>query len=132
MSDVDRSVAFYTDVFELPVTERHGRYAFLSFGGYHYDVALQGVGPDAPGQSAGVGLYHAALEVDDDDELAALHEQMTDQGVNVAPVDHGISRALYFDDPDRDGLEAYVDTRDSEGEEWAGENEPFDPSVPPR
>ena len=25
VSDVDRSVAFYTDVFELSVTERHGR-----------------------------------------------------------------------------------------------------------
>ena len=132
VSDVNRSVAFYTDVLELSVTERHGRYAFLSFGEHHHDVALQGVGPDAPGQSAGVGLYHAAFEVADDDELAALHEQVTDRGVDVAPVDHGISRALYFDDPDGNGLEAYVDTRDSEGEEWAGENEPFDPSVPPR
>ena len=44
VSDVDRSVAFYTDVFELSVTERHGQCAFLSFGEHHHDVALQGVG----------------------------------------------------------------------------------------
>ena len=69
VSDVDRSVAFYTDVFELSVTERHGRYAFLSFGEHHHDVALQGVGPGAPGQSAGVGLYHAAFEVADRETL---------------------------------------------------------------
>ena len=75
VSDVDRSVAFYTDVFELSVTERHGRYAFLSFGEHHHDIALQGVGPDAPGQSAGVSLYHAAFEVADDDELAALYNR---------------------------------------------------------
>ena len=48
VNDVDRSVAFYTNVFELAVTERHGRYAFLSFGDHHHDVALQEVGPDAP------------------------------------------------------------------------------------
>ena len=117
VSDVDRSVAFYTDVFELAVTERHGRYAFLSFGHHHHDVALQEVGPDAPGQSAGVSLYHAAFEVADDDELAALHERVTDRGVDVSPVDHGISRALYFEDPDGNGPEAYVDTRDADDEE---------------
>ena len=127
MSDVDRSVAFYTDVFELAVTERHGRYAFLSFGKHHHDVALQEVGPDAPHPGLGVGLYHAAFEVVDDDELAALHERVTHRGVDVSPVDHGISRALYFEDPDGNGLEAYVDTRDADDEEWAGRNRRFDP-----
>lgn len=68
----------------------------------------------------------------DREALWALHERVTDRGVDVSSVDRGISRALYFDDPDGNGLEAYVDTRDSKGEEWAGENEPFDPSVPPR
>ena len=66
------------------------------------------------------------------DAPAATHDRLRERGVEVSPVDHGISRALYFDDPDGNGLEAYVDTRDSKGEEWAGENEPFDPSVPPR
>ena len=129
MSDVDRSVAFYTDVFELAVTERHGRYAFLSFGHHHHDVALQEVGPDAPGPDPGVGLYHAAFEVADEDELAALHERVTDRGVDVSLVDHGISRVLYFEDPDGNGLEAYVDTRDADDEEWAGRNRRFDPAA---
>jgi len=132
VSDIDWSVAFYTDVFELSVTERHGQCAFLSFNEHHHDVALQGVGPDAPGRSVGVGLYHAAFEVADREALGALHERVTDRGVDVSPVDRGISRALYFDDPDGNGLEAYVDTRDADDGEWAGENEPFDLSVPPR
>ena len=54
---------------------------------------------------------------------------MTDRGVDVSPVDHGISRALYFEDPDGNGLEACVDTRDADDEEWAGRNRRFDPAA---
>lgn len=125
--DVQQSVAFYTDVFGLQETERVGRYAFLTFGEHHHDVALQEVGEGAPGPGAGIGLYHAAFELDDMDALAALYEDLRERGVRVSPVDHGISKALYFDDPSGNGLEAYVDTRDEPTEEWAGENEPFDP-----
>jgi catechol 2,3-dioxygenase len=123
--DLDRSVAFYTDVLDLDVTEDHGRYAFLSFGDHHHDVALQAVPPDAPGPGDGVGLYHAAVELEDLEALAAVHGRLTDRGVGASPVDHGISKALYFEDPSGNGLEAYVDTRDAPDERWAGTNRPF-------
>lgn len=47
----------------------------------------------------------------------------------MSPVDHGISKALYFDDPSGNGVEAYIDTRDDHGGEWAGVNERFDPTA---
>ena len=125
--DVDRAVAFYTDVFGLEESERIGRYAFLTFGEHHHDVALQEVGPDAPGPGGGVGLYHVAFEVDDEDELRELYERLTERGVTVSPVDHGISKALYFADPSGNGLEAYVDTRDQLTEDWDGRSARFDP-----
>ena len=65
----------------------------------------------------------------DDDELAALHERVTDRGVDVSPVNQGISRALYFDDPDGNGLEVYLDTRDEGGDDWDGRNRRFDPDA---
>jgi len=126
--DLEEGVAFYIDAFGLEVTERHGRYAFLSFGDHHHDVALQEVGPDAPSPGAGVGLYHAAVELPDLEALAALRDRLADRGVDVTPVDHGISRALYFEDPSGNGLEAYVDTRASDDEQWGGTNRPFEPS----
>jgi catechol 2,3-dioxygenase len=126
--DVDRAVAFYRDVLGLDVTERTGNYAFLSYGDRHHDVALQGVGADADGPGRGVGLYHAAFEVPDADALRATHRRLRERGVAVSPVDHGISKALYFDDPDGNGLEVYLDTRDErDREEWRGENSRFDP-----
>lgn len=128
--DLDRAVAFYRDVFDLAVNERHGRFAFLTWGSHHHDVALQAVGADAPDAGRGVGLYHAAVEVDSERELGDVHDRLDDRGVAVTPVDHGISRALYFDDPAGNGLEAYVDTRDErDRSEWRGQNERFDPST---
>jgi len=85
VDDVERCVAFYTDVFGLEVSERHDRYAFLSFGDHHHhDVALQEVGSDAPGPGPGVGLYHAAFEMADLEALAGLYEELRDRGVAVS------------------------------------------------
>ena len=43
-------------------------------------------------------------------------------------MDHGISKALYFDDPDGNGVEVYLDTRaERDQRRWSGQNEYFDP-----
>ncbi|WP_435335044.1 VOC family protein [Haloarchaeobius sp. TZWWS8] len=128
--DLDRAVSFYSEVLGLDVTERLGRYAFLSWGERHHDVALQELGEDASGPGSGVGLYHAAYEVDSRAALRAVYERLRDRSVSVTPVDHGISLALYFDDPDGNGCEVYLDTRaERETREWSGQNDRFDPTA---
>jgi catechol 2,3-dioxygenase len=125
---LEPAVEFYTSLFDLEVVERHARFAFLSWGERHHDVALQAVGADAPGPSPGVGLYHVAFEVPDAEALASLYDRLLERGTDVSPVDHGISKALYFDDPAGNGVEAYVDTRESyDRSEWRGRNDYFDP-----
>ncbi|MEF8825705.1 MAG: VOC family protein [Halapricum sp.] len=127
--DIERALAFYIEVLALEVTERHGRYAFCSWGEQHHDVALQGIGEDAPGPGPGVGMYHAAFEVETPETLRTVYERLREHDVLVSPVDHGISKALYFDDPDGNGLEVYLDTRETqEQSNWQGRNEPFDPT----
>jgi len=131
--NLDRAVEFYRDVIGLDVRERHDRFAFLSFGDHHHDLALQAVGTDPsdptdPGPTPSVGLYHAAFEVPSAAALSAVYERLQARDVLVSPVDHGISQALYFDDPDGNGLEVYRDTRaESDRERWEGKNERFDP-----
>lgn len=126
---VDRAVAFYESVLGLSVTERHGNFAFLSWGDHHHDVALQGLGENAPAPGPGVGLYHAAFEVESPTALAEIYERLRERDVQVSPVDHGISKAIYFDDPDGNGIEVYLDMReDRDVEHWQGRNERFDPS----
>ena len=135
VTDVDDAVAFYTDVLGLDVTERVDRYAFLSFGEHHHDLALQGIGAaetddGVPAEPRGprVGLFHSAWEVDSPADLRETAERLGERGVAVSPVDNGISKALYFDDPDGNGVEVYLDTREERDiEQWNGRNERFDP-----
>jgi catechol 2,3-dioxygenase len=127
--DLDHSVAFYTRFLALHVTERVGdSYVFLTGGATHHEIALQNVGPDAPQPpAAGTGLYHVAFEAPSRADFAAVYRALNAAGVSVATVDHLISWAMYFDDPDGNGLEVYWDTRGEPGgrELWRGENHPL-------
>lgn len=126
---LDRSVDFYADLLGLRESDRQGNFAFLSFGDHHHDLALQAIGGGAPGPGPGVGLYHTAWEVESPEALREVYDRLRERGVDVTPVDHRISKALYFDDPDGNGVEVYLDTREETGRtEWGGENRSFDPA----
>src|SRR6266446_107463 len=127
--DLQRSVDFYTRFLGLHVTEQvDNAYVFLTGGAFHHEVALQNVGSNVPHPPAhGTGLYHVAFEVPDKRSFVAAYRTLTAAGIPVATVDHYISWAMYFDDPDGNGLEIYWDTRDEPGgrQLWRGENAPL-------
>lgn len=125
--DVGRSEAFYRDLLGLEVTERVGdRFTFMSFGREHHDLALQQLGEQAPLPGPHfVGLYHFAVDVRDEAGLAAVARRLLDHSEPFSAVDHGISKALYFNDPDGNGVEVYCDTRAERGQ-WQGQTRPLD------
>lgn len=122
--DLERSVAFYRGVLGLSVTETLGDdFVFLSASDAHHELALQRAGgPADPRSPRSPGLYHTAWEVPDDRAFASAYRTLLDAGVAVQAVDHGISRALYFSDPDGNGVEIYLDRRAEPGgtTEWRG------------
>lgn len=122
--DLERAIGFYSRVLGLRVTERvDAHFAFLSGGDAHHEVALQELGPEAAGPDPhGVGLYHVAFEVPDAASLATAYDMLVEAGIPVAAVDHAISWALYFVDPDGNGVEIYLDRRRSPGGDalWHG------------
>ena len=129
VKELERSVAFYTDMFDLEVTERLGdRFAFLTGNEMHHTLALQALGEgalNAPPKT--VGLFHVAFEVPTKETFAESYRELKRQGVEVFTIDHLISWAMYFDDPDGNGLEIYVDTRseDDGAKSWQGNNRPL-------
>lgn len=122
--DLDRSVAFYREVLGIEVTETLGDdFVFLSGGDAHHELALQRAGgPTEPRSPRSPGLYHTAWEVPDDGAFASAYRTLLESGTTVQAVDHGISRALYFADPDGNGVEIYLDRRAEPGgtSEWRG------------
>jgi catechol 2,3-dioxygenase len=113
VSDLDRSLAFYRDLLGFEVTAMYGyQAAFLSAGGYHHHIALntwQSKGaPPAPQTSP--GLYHTAILYPTRKDLATVFERLKKANYPFTGAsDHGVSEALYLNDPDRNGVELYWD-----------------------
>jgi len=103
--DVDRSVAFYTDVLGFIVVHRRPAAAFLraAESDNDHDLGLFGVRGTGTKPGSGVGLYHLAWSVNTLPELAAFAEKLTNAGALVGSSDHAVSKSLYGKDPD--GLE---------------------------
>ncbi|HEV2108216.1 MAG TPA: VOC family protein [Thermomicrobiales bacterium] len=113
VADLERAVAFYRDVLGFQVTQRYGDQAvFLSAGGYHHHIGLntwESGGGSRPGPRT-TGLYHAAILYPNRLELARAVRRLVNHGVHIGGAsDHGVSEAIYLEDPDGNGLELYAD-----------------------
>jgi catechol 2,3-dioxygenase len=113
VADLERSLRFYRDVLGFEVTQGYGQDAvFLSAGGYHHHIGLntwesKGGSPPAPGTT---GLYHLAILYPTRAALADALRRLVTAGVALTgAADHGVSEALYLDDPDGNGVELYWD-----------------------
>jgi catechol 2,3-dioxygenase len=113
VADLDRAVNFYRDVLGFDLMQRIGdQAAFLSAGGYHHHIGLNtwesaGGSPPPPGTT---GLYHVAIRHPTRVALARTLRRVLDSGVAISGAsDHGVSEAVYFRDPDGNGIELYWD-----------------------
>ena len=126
VADIDRSLAFYTGVLGFELQQRLGdQAAFISAGGYHHHIGLntwqsRGGTPSPPGHT---GLFHTAILYPDRATLADAVRRVLEAGIPLTGAsDHGVSEAIYLDDPDGNGIELYHDRpqeewpRDSDGE----------------
>jgi catechol 2,3-dioxygenase len=113
VSDLARATAFYQGAIGLDVTQRYGSQAvFLSANGYHHHIGLntwesRGGRPPAAGST---GLYHVAFLYPTKVDLARAIRRAAQFGVRLeGAADHGVSLAVYFSDPDGNGIELYWD-----------------------
>ncbi len=119
VSDIEKALEFYRDLLGFEITEKIGNSAvFLSAGGYHHHLGLNTWhSAGAPRASkSGVGLFHAAILYPNRKDLAAIVKRLFEKGYPIeGAADHGVSEAIYLDDPDGNGIELYWD---KPREEW--------------
>ncbi len=113
VANIERALGFYRDILGFEVTQWYGDDAvFLSAGGYHHHIGLNtwesaGGSPPPPGTT---GLYHTAIRYPTRALLAEALQRLVDAGYPLTGAsDHGVSEALYLDDPDGLGVELYWD-----------------------
>jgi catechol 2,3-dioxygenase len=103
VSDLDRAIRFYRDVLGFELKQQMGdQAAFLSAGGYHHHIGLntwesKGGSPPPPETT---GLYHFAIRFPDRPALARTLKRVLEAGIRIGASDHGVSEAIYFEDPD--------------------------------
>ena len=119
VADIDRALAFYGDVLGFDVKQRLGdSAAFIAAGDYHHHIGLntwesKGGSPPPPGTT---GLYHVAIRYPDRRTLADALRRVVEAGIPLSGAsDHGVSEAIYLQDPDGNGVELY---RDRPRDEW--------------
>ena len=113
VSDIKRSLEFYCDLLGFQLTTMYGTdAAFISAGGYHHHIGLntwysKGASP-APENS--VGLFHTAILFPTRKDLAVIFDRLRKANYPLTGAsDHGVSEALYLNDPDGNGVELYWD-----------------------
>ena len=123
VSDLQRSLDFYCGVLGFNLVMKYGaEAAFISAGGYHHHIGLntwhsKGSGP-APVSYP--GLYHTAILYPERKELAKILQRLIELHYPLTGMsDHGVSEAIYLDDPDGNGVELYWD---KPKEDWPLDN----------
>lgn len=115
--DVERSVAFYSDLLKFRTVFRlhadggkvpEGAFVQAEGSSNDHDLAFLQIADPASPQSPGrhPGLAHLAWEVDTLAELRQIRDKLLRAGALAYEIDHGTTKSLYVKDPD--GLEFEV------------------------
>ena len=119
VSDIKKSLDFYCGLLGFELVATYGAdAAFISAGGYHHHIGLNTWHSkgNEPAPVKHPGLYHVAILYPTRKDLAVIYQRLHEQKYTLTGAsDHGVSEALYLNDPDKNGLELYWDRP---REEW--------------
>lgn len=113
VSDLKQSLNFYCDLLGFEITTLYGEQAaFISAGGYHHHIGLNTWFSEnaEPAPRNAPGLFHTAILYPQRKDLAEILQRLREHKYPLTGAsDHGVSEALYLDDPDGNGVELYWD-----------------------
>jgi Predicted ring-cleavage extradiol dioxygenase len=113
VSDLNRALSFYHGLLGFEIMQRYGTQAvFLSAGGYHHHIGLNTWYSKnaSPAPQNGCGLFHTAILYPTRRDLAVVVKRLLEANFPLTGVaDHGVSEAIYLNDPDGNGVELYWD-----------------------
>ena len=118
VTDRARAEKFYNGVLGLPICARLDKtgfkMAFFTLGNHHDFAVMEVSGEGSSRSETAVGLHHVAFKIGNNlDELREAKSKLEVAGITPHPIDHEVTKSLYFQDPDGNGVELYVDASDA-------------------
>jgi catechol 2,3-dioxygenase len=118
--DLGRLCDFYSHMLGLAVHDRGASFATLGVEGVPL-LRLEHRPDAAPDDTREAGLYHTAFLMPTRGDLARWILHMARDRVAITGAsDHGVSEAIYLDDPEGNGIEVYHD-RPAQTWTWTGD-----------
>ncbi len=114
--DIEKSMKFYTDIMGFKVLSRKEKEVSLTADGINPMITI--IEPDNIIQKLPrrTGLYHFALLLPSRFHLGLFLKHLRDvEYPIIGGSHHGVSEAIYLEDPDENGIEVY---RDIDSKEW--------------
>ena len=108
--ELERSIKFWRDVVGLHAVDMSDGTAALGVGGEPLVVLHRAA--TQPAQPGYAGLYHFAINLPTEPELARTLARLRTSGVRFGATDHIVAKSLYVSDPDGIGLELTFETPD--------------------
>ena len=113
VSNIEQSLDFYCDILGFDLITRYGTdAAFISAGGYHHHIGLNTwfSKNSSPPPRNTTGLFHIAILYPTRKDLATILNRLLENNIKITGAsDHGVSEAIYLNDPDGNGIELYWD-----------------------
>lgn len=107
--DLDRSLAFYEDLLGFAARREDGMAQLSAGADDQVLIELREVPGLRRAPRNAAGLYHFAILLPSRADLARFARHLVEQRIQFGQSDHTVSEALYFDDPDGNGIEVYAD-----------------------
>ncbi|MFD2681877.1 VOC family protein [Bacillus seohaeanensis] len=120
VEQLERSLPFYKEILGFDILEQTASTAKLTTDGKTSILSLEQPENVTPKQGRTTGLYHFAILLPEQSDLANIVVHLVNKGIRFGSSDHLVSEALYLHDPDGNEIEIYID-RDPSKWNWNGD-----------
>ncbi|MDR7857431.1 VOC family protein [Tissierella sp.] len=120
VADIERSIEFYTKIMGFNILNREENKAILTADGINPMITIVQPENVVPKLLRRTGLYHFALLLPSRSHLGLFLKHIREEGYPIRGAsNHGVSEAIYLEDPDENGIEVY---RDIDSKEWKSDD----------
>lgn len=110
VEDINRAKEFYQSIMGFKILDDKGKEVVLTVNGQDPIITLVEPENVKAKESRRTGIYHIAILVPDIIELGLFLKNIREQSYPIrGGSNHGVSNAIYLDDPDDNGIEVYAD-----------------------